>query len=151
MMAPPSSSLKTVPDTNVVLASALRPGPASPNREYFERWKQNQFSILFSEDTLLEYIEKLREKGVSAETIKSFLVALLTLGVEVEIEFFHLPVYPVDTDDIAFVLCAENGEASHLVSYDRHLREVAAYFPFRICTAEEFLDDLRQEIEEPPS
>jgi hypothetical protein len=31
-----------------------------------------------------------------------------------------LPHYPADADDIAFLLCAWNGLASHLVSYDIH-------------------------------
>ena len=42
----------------------------------------------------------------------------------VEIRFFHFRHYPVDADDTIFLLCAINGAASHLVSYDRHLLEI---------------------------
>ena len=58
----PKTSLRAVPDTNILLASEMSPGSTSPNREYFERWKADEFAVLFSEDTLLEYGKKLREK-----------------------------------------------------------------------------------------
>jgi predicted nucleic acid-binding protein len=54
--------LKSVPDTNILLAAEMRPSSASPNKEYFARWRNEEFTVLYSEDTLLEYIKKLREK-----------------------------------------------------------------------------------------
>ena len=71
-----------------------------------------------------EYIEKLEARGDSEESIIQFLRAILKIAVKVEIEFFHLKAYPADSDDIAFVLCAENGNASHLISYDRHILDL---------------------------
>ena len=68
-----------------------------------------------------------------SDLVESLVVSLLALGVEVEIAHFHLPTYPVDTDDIAFLLCADNGAARHLVTYDRHLREIDRHYPFRVC------------------
>jgi predicted nucleic acid-binding protein len=44
--------LRTVPDTNVVLAAEISPGPKSPSAECFDRWKKREFLILYSEDTL---------------------------------------------------------------------------------------------------
>ncbi len=120
----PNTSLRTVPDTNVLLASEMSPSSTSANKEYFERWEHGDFVVLFSADTLLEYVRKLREKKLPEERIDVFLGALLTIGVEVSIEYYHLPSYPVDSDDIAFLLCADNGNATHLVTYDRHLRDV---------------------------
>ena len=53
---------QTVPDTNIILASSSK-NPKSPNREYFERWLYRQeFDLLYSDDTLHEYIEKLEPK-----------------------------------------------------------------------------------------
>ncbi len=65
------------------------------------------------------------------------------LGEPVSIEFFHLPRYPVDADDIAFVLCALNGAATHLVTYDGHLFAVAHEYPFATCATVQFLTQLR--------
>ncbi|MCI0612853.1 hypothetical protein L0244_07670, partial [bacterium] len=62
------TSLRTVPDTNVVVA-AQSANVTSPNREYFERWKNEEFALLFSDDTLSEYIEKLMERNVPKEII----------------------------------------------------------------------------------
>jgi len=139
-----TTSLKTVPDTNVLLASKLATGSGNPNREYFDRWEAGEFVILFSRDTLLEYIEKLREKSIPEELIKGFLSSLLDFGMEVHIEYFHLRSYPIDSDDIAFLLCAHNGNATHLVTYDSHLRALVGHYPFKICGPVDFLKDLRQ-------
>jgi uncharacterized protein len=138
-------TFKTVPDTNVILATSSE-NPKSPNREYYERWLYSQeFDLLYSDDTLHEYIEKLEARGDSEETIIQFLRAILKIGVKVEIEFFHLKSYPADPDDIAFVICAENGNASHLISYDRHILDLKYQhkFGFKICKIIEFLQELR--------
>ena len=137
-----SIKFKTVPDTNVILATSSE-NPKSPNREYYERWLYNQeFDLLYSDDTLHEYIEKLEARGDSEENIIQFLTAILKIAVKVEINFFHLPE---DPDDIAFVLCAENGNASHLISYDHHILDLKYQhkFDFKICKIIEFLQEIR--------
>jgi len=35
---------------------------------------------------------------------------------------------PVDSDDVMFLLCAMNGRATHLASYDRHLLSLRPYY-----------------------
>ena len=140
------TALRSVPDTNILLASHLRAGPTSPNREYFDRWRRDEFSVLYSWDTLREYIEKLRDKGISDDLIKGFVRNLVENGIRVRIEHFHMPVYPVDPDDIAFLLCADNGAATHLVTYDRHLHEIRSYYRFKVCGPTDFLSDLRQAL-----
>ncbi len=138
---------RVVPDTNVVIASEKTTSESSPNREFFNRWRSGQFEILFSDDTLLEYVEKLRALEISEKNIKTFLVAILEAGIHVSIEKYHFPIYPSDVDDIAFILCAENGEATHLVSYDQHLKDVEMFYSFKVCEILDFLFDLRKEIE----
>ena len=144
----PETPLRAVADTNILLASEMRPGATSPNKEYFARWKADEFTVLFSQDTLLEYIKKLRTAGLPEKRIEIFLGALMAIGVEVFVEYYHLPTYPVDADDIAFLLCAENGQATHLVTYDRPLLDVDPYFSFKICATTDFLADLRRELAE---
>ena len=135
---------RTVPDTNVLLAAKMSTAPSSsPNSQYLDRWRTGELILLYSTDTYLEYIEKLVAKGLPEAVIRSFLRALQDLGEEVFIEHYHLPAYPVDVDDIAFLLCAVNGDATHLITYDRHLLDVQESYPFKICGAAELLRDLR--------
>ena len=102
--------------------------------------------MLFLLDTLQEYVKKMCEKGLSRESLLRFVRDLLTVGIEVPINYFHLPAYPVDADDIAFLLCADNGTATHLVTHDRHLLDIDSCYVFWICRTTDFLADIRQEL-----
>ena len=42
-----------VPDTNVVIASQKSTSDSSPNKEFFDRWRTDEFEILHSDDTML--------------------------------------------------------------------------------------------------
>ena len=132
-------------DSNVLIAARRSAHPHSPNRELLERWQANDFTLLFSPDTLHEYAEKLLALSVDRADAVAFIALISALGEAVEIEFFHLPHYPADADDIAFLLCAWNGLASHLVSYDRHLLDLSDSYEthFRICPPLEYLAALR--------
>ncbi len=142
----PLTSFKVVPDTNIFLASEKSSHKNSPNREFIERWKHEEFEVLYSEDTLLEYTMKLYEKGIAETSIKKLLYALFELGQEVFIKVYHLPSYPIDSDDIAFLLCAENGQATHIITYDHHLKAVEPWYTFTICKTVEFLQELREKL-----
>jgi uncharacterized protein len=137
------SGFRIVPDTNIVLASERSSSLQSPNREVFERWIQGECTILVSPDTLAEYAEKLIAQGISRERIIEFLGLLTFAAEQITITHFHLPLYPSDPDDIAFLLCAANGNASHLLSYDRHLLGIASAYSFQICTPIAMLKSLR--------
>lgn len=134
-----------VPDTNVVLAAAKSSKSGSPNREILEAWRDGKCQLLFSRDTGMEYVEKLLHMGWSPEAVVSWLARLELLGESVEILWFHLRLYPSDPDDIAFLLCALNGNASHLVTYDLHLLTLASHYApeLKICPPLEFLKDFR--------
>ena len=94
---------RSVPDTNVVLASHLNPSEDSPNVEYFERWVNGEFALLYSRDTVIEYIRKLREQGVSRAEVKTFVRSLFT-GELIFIEYYHFKPdqYPIDRKDIGW-------------------------------------------------
>lgn len=74
------TSFRVVPDTNVVIASEKSASASSPNREFFDRWKNDEFEILYSDDTLLEYIEKMRKMGIPKEIIRKLIRVMLELG-----------------------------------------------------------------------
>jgi uncharacterized protein len=139
---------RVVPDTNVVIASEKARSTASPNREFFQRWKRGEFEILHSDDTLLEYIQTMREANVPENVMRKLIRALLELGRHIRIVFYHLPLYPSDLDDIAFLLCAENGNATHIVTYDSHFEKIDHFYNFRVCGTLDFLFELRQHLAE---
>jgi len=141
------TAYKVVPDTNVIIAAEKHPSSTSPNKEFVERWQQDEFVLLYSDDTLLEYIHKLRTQGVAESSIKKLIRAILALGQEVQIQFYHLPQYSVDPDDIAFLLCADNGQATHIISYDKHLKDMDRWYPFKVCGTLEFLRELRKALQ----
>ncbi len=137
--------LRAVLDSNVLLAAKLSENPQSPNAEIIARWMGGELDWLISDDLLTEYAEKLLEKGVDAMKVEIFLADLLEFGVEVFIRFFHFQHYPVDADDVAFLLVALNGAATHLVTYDEHLKDVGVFYPeFITCEPVEFLFELRK-------
>lgn len=131
-------------DTNVILAGKGSHSPDSPNREILSRWLDGGFVMLYSLDTLAEYIRKLREKGVSKSDRKALLKLMIQKGQRVQVVLFHTPPFPSDSDDIAFLLCAFNGSATHLVTYDLHLLGLKHEFDFKICRPLDFLRDLRK-------
>ena len=136
--------IRAVLDTNVVFAAESSPSPNSPNREIAGRWLAGEFLLLVTDDLLAEYAEKLASLGKSPLQIEEFLSRILLLSEPVEIRFFHLRHYPSDPDDVLFLLCAINGEATHLVSYDPHLLDLRPFYEdFAICPPLDFLTALR--------
>ena len=137
------AAVRAVLDTNVVLAAHRSGGATSPNLEILERWRAGEFTLLYAADVLLEYVEKLIEFGLPGEKLRQFVSAVAGIGESVAIAFFHLRRYPADVDDIAFLLCAINGNATHLVSYDAGFSDIAPDCSFAICKPVPFLAELR--------
>lgn len=131
--------VRVVYDTNVLLGSILTSSELITNRQVVRLWRDGRVVLLYSLDTLLEYSEKLIELGSDPSTALEMLAAVAEWGELVAIENFHLRHHPTDPDDIAFVLCAANGEATHLLTYDHHLSDLAWAYDFTICAPAEFL------------
>ena len=136
-------AFRAVLDTNVVLAAHRTENPRSPNREVLDRWGRREFALLYSDDVLVEYAEKLAEHGINDGEVRAFLARVRVFGEWVGIEFYHLRRYPADADDIAFLLCALNGRATHLVSYDGGFEPFVGEFALAICEPQAFLAELR--------
>ena len=84
-------------------------------------WEEDSFDLLYSDDTLFEYIETLIDHRISEPIIEEFLNIIEVLGIRIDIKFIYLPVFSRDPDDIPFLLCAHNGNATHLITYDDDL------------------------------
>jgi uncharacterized protein len=139
--------LRAVLDTNVVLAAKRSVHPQSPNAEIITRWMAGDFVWLVSDDVVTEYAEKLLEKRIDPLKVEKLVADLLQYGEEVPIRFFHFQHYPVDMDDVAFLLVAINGAATHVVTYDEHLKDVGVFYPdFITCEPVAFLTDLRASV-----
>ena len=137
--------IRAVLDTTVAVAAGKSQSPSSPNREIIDHWLKGHFTLLISRDIAAEYALKLRDRGVDESTILAFLRQLALLAEVVEIKYFHFRHYPIDENDIAFLLCAMNGRATHLVSYDPHLLDLDIYYPeMEITPPVPFLRVLRQ-------
>lgn len=132
---------RIVLDTNVILASFFSSDPGSPNKEILRRWEKGDFTLLYSDDILLEYEEKLADKGIDEEAAAELIALLLLLGENIFIQFVLLRLYPEDPDDIHFLLCAINGNADYLVSGDRHLLDLATFYRpiVTICRPRDFV------------
>ena len=110
------------------LASLSESRLESSGCEALERWLRDEFTWLVSEDIAAEYAEKLLDHGKSLADVEAFISELFLLAETVEIRFFHFRHHPVDSDDTVFLLCAINGAATHLVSYDHHLLDVGLFY-----------------------
>ena len=143
-----AGSLRAVPDTNVLLAAHLTSHPTSPTAEILDRWQRREFLFLYSLDTLAEYAEKLLTHGIPPADVQEFIRLLARHGEIVPVVFFHFRHYPVDADDVMFLLCAINGRATHLVSYDGHLLSLRPYYASEvtICEPIEFLQECRKAL-----
>lgn len=135
--------MRVVLDTNIII-SACFGGKDSPNSEILKRWKCDEFDLLVSQDIVHEYVKKLEFNNVSADYIVILLKNIYSMAVFVDIQFFHFHTYPEDQDDIAFVLCAENGKADYLISYDNHLLILNGFYSFKICRPLNFLFEFRK-------
>ena len=138
---------RAVLDTNVVLAAHLSESQDSPNKEIINRWENDEFDVLWTIDVLSEYINKLKEFDISEEEIVKLVSLFIMIGKEVEVKFYHYEYYPEDAKDICFVLCALNGDGTHIVSYDPHLLNLKENyrleFGIQVVKPLEYLIELR--------
>ncbi len=54
-----TEKIRAVLDTNVVIAAFLSKNPSSPTVEIIARWRDDQFTLLYSDHIREEYVEKL--------------------------------------------------------------------------------------------
>lgn len=115
------NALRAVLDTNVPIAAHLSRNPHSPTIELLARWRGGQFTQLYSDDMLVELVEKFHAREIAADASDRYLADLITLGEFVLVAPEQVPdVIVADTDDNAILACAFVGRASHIVTYDPH-------------------------------
>jgi putative PIN family toxin of toxin-antitoxin system len=124
------STFRAVLDTNVVIAALKSRNPKSPNAELLRRWTAGEFDLLYCDDLQGEYREKFGARKVAFGLWVSFLRDLSLLGHHIALTPDQIqPLVPNDPDDDVVIACALAGQASHLVTYDPHLLDLAETFP----------------------
>ncbi len=133
--------LRAVLDANVYVAAYLSRNPRSPNKELFQRWRDSQFLLLVSKDTLQEVVEKFGELGIDQQLTLELVAHILADAVYVHVSEEEVqPVIFADPDDDYILACAVVGKADYLVTYDPHFDCLGGeYRGFKIVDGLHFL------------
>ena len=130
--------MKVVLDTNVLIASF---GKSSPYRKIFDAFLNYRFSLLLSNDVLLEYLEVIQQKTNSVVAENIIMSLLSAENIELHEIFFHWSLIEHDKEDNKFCDLAIAGNADYLVTNDAHFNIVKLnrFPPVNIISANEFL------------
>jgi uncharacterized protein len=130
--------VKIVLDTNVVVSGIFFSGPP---REILRLWGRGKIHLLITPEIFDEYqrvAAELNEKYRSIE-IKRIL-ELLLVGSEVVVPAPLPRPTCVDPDDDKFFDCAVAGDASVIVSGDKHLLKASGSYGINVVTPRQFID-----------
>jgi uncharacterized protein len=135
---------KVVLDTNALLVSISR---NSDFRLIFDRFLDGAFDLLVSTEILNEYIEKLQEKANPFVANNISEVIINAQNVVFVSVYFNWRIITNDPDDNKFIDCAVAGDATFIVSNDRHFNILKAIeFPkIKVVKIEEFLAFLQNQ------
>jgi len=133
--------MKVVIDTNVMIASF---GKTSPYRNIFEGFLNYQYTLLLSNDVLLEYMEIIEQKTNSFISENIIMSILSAENIELHDIYFYWSLIEHDRDDNKFCDLAIAGGADCLVTNDTHFNVVKlnSFPPLNILSAEVFLQML---------
>ena len=141
--------MRVVLDTNVVVSRYL--SPFGPPTHIFDAWHKKQFDLLVSPPILDEYERALKYPHVRAkhqlpdEEIAGIIEGFANAA-KVVTPKTHLTVIKADPDDDKFLECAVEGQASYIVSGNKHLYELKTYKGIQIFTPTQFILILEQEV-----
>jgi uncharacterized protein len=130
--------MKVVIDTNVLLASL---GKISPYRIIFKAFINFQYTLLLSNDVLLEYFEIIQQKANVLVAENIILSMLSAENAELHDIYFYWNLIEHDDTDNKFCDLAIAGGADYLVTNDKHfnLVKLNSFPPLNIVSADEFL------------
>ena len=126
---PKRGELRAVLDTNVPIAAHLSRNPRSPTIELLARWRGGEFTQLYSDDMLVELVEKFQTRKIIPDDSDRYLADVITLGEHVIVLPEQVPdAIAADPDDNAILACAFIGRATHIVTYDPHFDVLGGAF-----------------------
>jgi len=135
--------MNVVIDTNVLIAAF---GKTSPYRKIFDAFLDLRFTLLLSNETLLEYLEVIERKSnpfVAENLIMSFLSAE---NIELREIFFRWSLIENDQEDNKFSDLAIAGNADYLVTNDTHFNvlKLQSFPPVNVISADGFISVLNK-------
>ena len=133
--------MRVVLDTNSLLVSI---GRKSKYRPIFDALLAGDITLLITNDIINEYVEIIgqRTSAIVADNISDLLMS--SPSVEKVNVYFKWSIISQDADDNKFVDCALNGQASFLVTDDKHfniLKDIG-FPPIEIIRTKDFLKKL---------
>ena len=135
--------MRAVVDANIVVSRSLSEVGASA--VLLRAWRQSStFELLVSDEILDEYERALRyprvrrRNGMTDGAVRD-LIADFRRFASLVVPQERLAVVKDDPDDDKYVECAVEGDASYIVSGDRHLLALGEYRGIRIVTPREFV------------
>ena len=136
--------IRAVLDANVFVSGVLTEGAP---RKILRAWRAGQFHLvashaIFSEiGRVLRYPKIARRHRWSETEIREFMESLEALAIVAPGEL-HLRVVAADPADDRYLECAVEGEATCVVTGDRHLLDLSAYREIEILSPREFIEFL---------
>jgi putative PIN family toxin of toxin-antitoxin system len=113
--------LRAVFDTNVFISAFLSKNPRSPAQELIERWKLDEFILIFCQALLDEVIEKMNDRRIAQSEVRKFIALVERMAKMIIISTKETPnIIPADPDDNIIIACAIIARADYLVTHDRH-------------------------------
>jgi uncharacterized protein len=142
-----SKRVRVVLDTNVFIAAYLSKNPKSPTVELLERWKKGECILLHCKDLQREVTRKLLEKKISSPLIQLLISDFFIYGEEVNLAPEGISrIVPADPDDDFIIACAIKGKATHIVTYDPHIKELGEnYRGIKIVEPITLLKEMRKQ------
>lgn len=134
--------MRVILDTNVLLVSI---GKKSPYRPIFDAFLANQFTLVISNDLLLEYAEIIEHKTNVLVATNIIEMLLSKSNVEKKEIYFKWGLLTSDYDDNKFVDTAIVGSVDFIVTNDKHFNPLKGIdFPkVETITIDNFLEIIK--------
>ena len=133
--------IKVVIDTNVFISSFFGGNP----RKVIDLWKKGEIKLCLSREIVDEYVEVLKRLGLQNESELQELLNTFSEGHNIIFSATtpSLKIIEQDPDDNMFIECAVALGCSHIISGDKHLKQVKNYMGIKIINPKEFLIQFR--------
>ena len=130
--------MKVVLDTNVFVSGVFFGGPPY---EILEAWRDGKIQLLLSPAILEEYQRVMRELGVQFPEIEvEALIDFIIVHSEIILPAPLPPVIQTDPSDDKFLECGVAGEATCIVTGDKHLLKLLSFKGVSILKPREFVE-----------
>jgi putative PIN family toxin of toxin-antitoxin system len=128
-------------DSNILLVSIPI---SSKYRIIFDQFLENKFTLVISNEILLEYAEIISQKTNSIVSTNIIEMLLSAKNVKMQEIFYRWQLIVNDEDDNKFIDCTIAANADFLVTNDKHFNSLKSlsFPPIKILSIDEFVEVL---------